>query len=119
MRKRLVRNGLRSLLFSLVLIILVSFFHSDLAVLLSFSMISEHELYGKGIFFASAIGGFGVIVTVFGLIFSPDKRDVGVKIMPVFLILICCVVLFFYLLVSSFNSIRNPLPKQPDTTIII
>ncbi len=119
MRKRLVRNGLRFLLASLVLIILVSFFHGELASVMSLSVTAGQGLYGKGIFWAAAIGGYGVIVTVLGFILSSDRRDAGIKIMPVFLLLICFVVLFFYLLVSSFNS-PSIAPKQsPGTSITI
>jgi len=119
MRKRLVRNGLRFLLASLILIILVSFFHVELASFLSLSVASGQGLYGKGIFWAAAIGSYGVIVTVLGFVLSPDRRDAEIKIMPVFLWLICIVVLFFYLLVSSFNSPAIDQKQSPGTSITI
>jgi len=119
MRRRLVRNGLRFLLASLVLIILVSFFHGELAAFFSLSVAAEQGLYGKVIFWAAAIGGYGVIVTVLGFVLSSDRRDAGVKIMPVFLWLICFVALFFYLLVSSFNTSPMYQKQSPGTSITI
>lgn len=119
MRRRLVRNGLCFLLASLVLIILVSFFLGELASLLSLSVSSAQELYGKGIFGAAAIGGYGVVVTVLGLILSSDRHDNGIKIVPLFLMLICLIALFFYLLVSSFNSPPYDQKQSPGTSILI
>jgi len=119
MRKRLVRNGLRFLLASLVLIILVSFFHGEVASLLSLSVTAGQGLYGKGIFWSAVIGAYGVIVTVLGFVLSSDRRDAGIKIMPVFLCLVCFVALFFYLLVSSFNSPLIEQKLSPGTSITI
>ena len=119
MRRRLVRNGLRFLLASLVLIVLISFFLGELVSFLSLFVNPGQGLYGKGIFWAAAIGGYGVVVTVLGLILSSDRRDAGIKIMPVLLWLICFVTLFFYLLVSSFNSPSIDQRQSPGTSISI
>jgi vacuolar-type H+-ATPase subunit I/STV1 len=86
---------------------------------MSLSVSAGLGLYGKGIFWAAAIGGYGVIVTVLGFILSTDRRDAGIKIMPVFLYLIFFVALFFYLLVSSFNSPSIDQKQSPGTSITI
>lgn len=119
MRKRQVRNGLRIILAALVLIIMTSFFHMQVARIFALSPSSEQFLYSQGIFWAAATGGYGVVVTVLGLIFASDRRDHGVRLLPVILMLLCSVALFFYLLIASVNSSLDELQQPPGKSISI
>ena len=119
MRKRQVRNGLCFMLASLCLIILASFYHREVARLLFFSANSGQMLYSQGIFWAAAIGGYGVVATVLGFALSSDRRDKGVKLFPVIFMLLCAVALFFYLFFSSFQSSVDEPEQSPETSISI
>src|SRR5690242_20366034 len=103
MRKRTIRTGMRLVLAALLLIILASFYHSWVADLLALSPGAEQRFYGLGIFWAAAIGGYGVVLIVFGFVLSGNLRDAGVRLLPVFLLIAVTILFFFYLLASSFN----------------
>ncbi len=121
MRKRSIRNGMRLVLAALVLIIVASFYHDRVAKILSLSLDAEMRFYRLGIFWAAAMGGYGVVLTAFGLVLQRNPRDAGIRILPVFVMIICMVSLFFYLLAASFDSSRNP-PRErlrPGETITI
>ncbi|GFE60987.1 hypothetical protein [Geobacter sp. AOG2] len=119
MRKRTVRNGLRLILAALLLIVLVSFYHVGIADLFSLSDPAEMRLYRLGIFWAAAFGGYGVVLSAFGLVMPGDPRDAQVRVLPVFFLILGTVALFFYLLASSFNEPTRPERLQPGDTITI
>ncbi len=119
MRKRTIRKGLRLVFAALLLIVLVSFYHSSIADLFSFSVNTEERLYGVGIYLAAATGCYGVVLTVFGFLLQGDIRDAGVRLLPYFLLIAMAVLLFFWLLVSSFNKASNPGNLRPNETITI
>ena len=119
MRKRMIRKGLRLVLAALLLIVLVSFYHSAIADLFSFSVNSEERLYGFGIYLAAAAGCYGVVLAVLGFLMLGDTRDAGVRLLPYFLLIAMAVLLFFWLLVSSFNKASNPGGLRPGETITI
>lgn len=119
MRRRTIRNGMRLVLAALLLIILASFYHGIVADLLNFSQNSEQRFYSLGIFWAAAMGGYGVVLTVFGFVLPATSRDVGVRIMPLFLMVFGLVALFFYLFVASFTAPAEQRLLQPGTSITI
>jgi hypothetical protein len=121
MRKRTVRNGMRLVMAALVLIIIASFYHASLADLFSLSLSNESRVYRLGIFWAAAIGGYGVVLTAFGLILPHEKRDESVRILPVFLLISGLIFMFFYLLAASFDTPTNFEQKRlrPGETITI
>jgi hypothetical protein len=120
MRKRTIRSGLRLLLGALVLIILASFYHTDLADLLSLSPGMEQRFYRLGMFGAAAMGIYGVTLFVSGLLLSPDRREENrVRIAPLFFMLLCALALFFYLFVASFTAPYRNTPLRPGETITI
>lgn len=104
MRKRTVRNGMRLVMAALLLILLASFYHGQFSDLFSLSLAAEGRFYRLGMFWAAAIGAYGVVVTAFGFVLSPLKTDVNVRLLPVFLTVSAMIVLFFYLLSSSINA---------------
>ena len=118
MRKRTIRNGLRLMLAALLLILLASFYHADVADLLSLSTGAELRFYSLGIFWAAAIGGYGVVLTVIGFVLPANYRDSGIRLAPLFLLIVCVVAAFFYFLVRSFDEpVRERL--RPGQTITI
>jgi len=120
MRKRTVRNGMRLLLAALLLIILASFYHAGISDLFSFSPESELRFYSLGMFVAAAIGGYGVVLAVFGLVLPANHHDdAKIRVAPLFFALLCAVALFFYLFVRSFTSSIEEEPIRPGTTITI
>ena len=121
MRKRTVRNGMRLVMAALILIILASFFHVQLSDLFSLSLAAESRIYRLGIFWAAAIGGYGVVVTALGFAFSPQKDDYKVRLMPFFLGISALIFVFFYLLSSSFDApVRDEQRRvRPGETITI
>src|SRR5512137_1022931 len=104
MRKRTLRSGMRLVLVALIVILVVTFYHAEVADLLSLSIEAELRLYKLGIFWAAALGGYGVVLATFGLILSQNQGDSGIRVLPVFFMIIAVVSLFFYLLAASFDA---------------
>jgi len=121
MRKRTVRNGMRLVMAALILIILASFYHGNLSELFSLSIAAENRIYSLGIFWAAAIGGYGVVLAAFGLVLPRGKQDESVRILPLSLLITGFILLFFYLLASSFNTPADFEQKRlrPGETITI
>lgn len=119
MRKRTIRKGMLFILAALLLIILASFYHSLVADILSLSGSAEERLYGLGIYLAIAAGGYGVLLTVLGFVLSGDARDVGVRLLPLYLFIAIAITVFFWLLVTSFDKPSNQRKLRPNETITI
>lgn len=119
MRKRTIRSGMRLVLAALLLIILTSFFHGGIADLLALSVGAEQRFYSLGIFWAAAIGGYGVILAVFGFVLSAHQRDAGIRLLPLFLVMGGVVLFFFYLFVASFTAPDKEERLRPGETITI
>lgn len=121
MRKRTIRNGMRLVLAALVIIIIASFYHDGLGDALSLSYDAEIRFYRVGIFWAAAMGGYGVVQSVFGLVLPARQSDRDVRVMPSLLLIIGIVSLFFYLLAASFDAPDDPSRDRlrPGETITI
>jgi xanthine/uracil permease len=55
-------------------------------------------------FWAAAIGGYGVVIIAFGFALSPFKNDAEVRLLPSFVFISAMIVLFFYLLSSAIDA---------------
>ncbi|MEI7818025.1 MAG: hypothetical protein WCI45_12635 [Desulfuromonadales bacterium] len=121
MRKRTVRNGMRLILAALIMIVLASFFNVPLSEIISLSSGAENRIYRIGLFWAAAIGGYGVVVTVFGFVLSPHKNDARIRLMPVFIGMSALIFIFFYLFSSSINAPARDEQRRvrPGETITI
>lgn len=121
MRKRTVRNGMRLILAALVMIVLASFYHVQWSDLFLLSPVAENRIYRLGMFWAAAIGGYGVVVTVFGFVLSPLKNDVQVRILPMFIAIAAMILFFFYLLSASIEDPARDEQRRvrPGETITI
>jgi len=95
---------MRLVITALILIVMASFYHVQLSDLFSLSSAAESRIYRLGMFWAAAIGGYGVVVAALGFALSPLKNDVKVRLLPVFLTMAAMILLFFYLLSSSINA---------------
>lgn len=104
MRKRTVRNGLRLVMAALLLIIVTSFYHVELSDLFLLSLAAEERVFQYAMFSAAALGGYGVVVTVFGFVLSSRKSDINIRIMPLFIGISAMILFFFYLLSSSIDA---------------
>ncbi|NTV49751.1 MAG: hypothetical protein HGB32_06285 [Geobacteraceae bacterium] len=101
MRKRTVRNGMRLVMAALILIVIASFYHVQISDLFSLTSSAESRIYRLGMFWAAAIGGYGVVVTAFGFALSPLKNDYQIRLRPLLIGIFVLVFIFFYLLSSS------------------
>ena len=106
---------------ALILIVLASFYHVQLSDLFSLSPAAESRIYRLGMFWAAAIGGYGVVVAVFGFVLSPLKNDTEVRLLPIFLSISVMIFIFFYLLSSSINApaVDEQRRLRPGETITI
>ncbi len=95
---------MRMVMAALMLIIIASFYHAPLSDLFLLSSSAESRIYRLGMFWAVAIGSYGVVLAAFGLALSPLKNDFQIRLMPVFLMVTAMIVLFFYLLTSSIEA---------------
>lgn len=121
MRKRTVKNGMRLIMAALILIIIASFYHLQLSDLFLMSPGSENRFYQYGMFWAAAIGGYGVVMTVFGFVLSPLKGDGQIRLLPMTLAVSALIFLFFYLLSSSLDAPDRDRQRRirPGETITI
>lgn len=121
MRKRTIRSGMRLVLAALVLIIIASFYHGGVSELFSLSYDAEARLYRWGIFWAAAIGGYGVVQSVFGLVLPARQADSEVRVMPLLLLILGGVSLFFYLVTASIDESSEPTRERlrPGETLTI
>lgn len=121
MRKHTVRNGMRLIMVALILIVLASFYHLQIADLFLLSPSAENRFYRLGIFWAAAIGGYGVLLATIGLILSPDKNDAKIRLLPIIVSISAMVFLFFYLFSSAIESPPKGDQRRlhPDETITI
>ena len=109
MRKRTIRSGMRMISAALLLIMYASFYHNAVADLLSLSSGSVQFIYSQSFFWATAIGCYGVLVTVIGCVRTSDNRDAGVRILPVVMLIVGLIVVFFYL---SAMYLDTPIERQ-------
>lgn len=100
MRKRTVRNGLRLVIACLGLVVLASFYHEGVADLFRLSPDGEFRMYRLAIFWASAIGGYGVVLITLGLVMSPGSGDQQVRLLPLVALIALLLALFAYLTVQ-------------------
>jgi len=112
---------MRLVMAALILIILASFYHEQLTDLFSLSSTAESRIYRLGMFWAAAIGGYGVVVTVFGFLLSPVIRDVQIRLLPIFLGISALILFFFYLLSTSIDAPSRDEQRRvrPGETITI
>ena len=104
MRKRTVRNGMRLVMAAMILIVLASFYHVQLSDVFSMTPTAESRFYRIVMFWAAAIGGYGIVVTVFGFVLSPIKNDIPIRLLPLFIGVSTMIFLFFYLLSISIEA---------------
>jgi nitrate/nitrite transporter NarK len=112
---------MRLVLAALILIVTASFYHVQISDLFSLTPSAESRIYRLGMFWAAAIGGYGVVVTAFGFALSPLKNDYQIRLRPLLIGVFVMIFIFFYLLSSS---IEEPLRDEqrrlrPGETITI
>jgi hypothetical protein len=117
MYKKTVRSGLRFMATGLVLVLLATFFHAQMASLLFLDFENEARLTFLGFFLGGVCGGCGVLVTAVGLLQSAG-REPGVRLAPTVLLLLSLIALFFVLAYNSVSVPRAPvLPSGESITI--
>lgn len=121
MHKRTIRSGMRFVASALLLIILASFYHVQVADFLALTPAAESQLYQLGMFWAALFGGYGAVVMVIGFIRAPLKQDAHIRLLPGFIGICALIFLFFYLITSSFDApVREEQRRvRPGETITI
>jgi nitrate/nitrite transporter NarK len=112
---------MRLVLVALILIVLASFYHVQLADLFYMSPDAESRIYRLGIFWAAAIGGYGVVLTALGCALSPSKNDGHIRLLPIFIGSAVMMFLFFYLLSATIEAPPGEQQRRlrPGETITI
>jgi hypothetical protein len=118
MRKRTIRNGMRLVLAALALIILASFYHGGLADLLLLGEAGEYRLYRAIMFWAAALGGYGVVLAAFGFILPATRSEHQVRLAPIFLWVTGAILLFFYLLSATLEAPPRDRVRPGETITI-
>jgi hypothetical protein len=105
----------------MILIVILSFYHVEIADLFSLSVTYENKIYQTGMFWAAAIGSYGVVVSALGFALSPRMNDKEVRLLPILASIFALVVIFFYLLASSTEVPfrKNQRRLHPGETITI
>ena len=121
MRKRTLRTAMRWVLSALIIIIIASFYHGGVGWVLSLSYNAEMRLYQYAIFLAAGLGGYGVVLSAFGLILPASQAESRIRLMPLLILIIALVALFFYLLAATFDAPSEPTRDRlrPGETITI
>jgi len=117
MRKKTVKLGLNYILVGMVLVILATFFHEEVAWLFLLSASGESHFTFLGLFIGGMSGGFGVIISAVGLLQGPSL-DNNIYLKPTLFILAATLLLFFVLFYSSFSKLQ-PSRVRPGETITI
>jgi Flp pilus assembly protein protease CpaA len=117
MRKKTVKLGLNYVLTGMVLVIIATFFHEEVAWLFSLSPGGEARFTFLGLFIGGMGGGFGVLIVAIGLL-QGASLEKNVYILPTLVILAALLLLFFMLLYSSFEN-PEPTRVRPGETITI
>lgn len=112
MRKSTVRSGMRLLLAAMLLIFIAGFYSS-------ITPGATENFYGQIIFWATALGGVGVIMAVAGMIRSPGRDDHKIKIYPLLLLILAVIIFYFYLMTSSLFTPAIYERLHPGETITI
>lgn len=110
MRKGTVRSGIRAISAGIVCLVAATFYHAELAALLSLGLEGEARLTFFGFFLAGMLGGFGVLIAAMGLLQSGNGNS-RVRLLPSLALLFSLVLLFFVLTYTSFTA--PPPPRLP------
>lgn len=117
MRRKTIKQGLKLVIGGIVAVILVTFFHQNLASFLFLSPGGEIELIYLGLFWGGVLGFCGILLTIFGFFRAPmGEKVVSLRFSVLTLVLLIC--LFFILLFFSFGNTEKP-RLRPGETITI
>lgn len=111
MRKTTVRSGIRAIAAAILSLTAATFYHEELATLLSLGLEGEARLTFFGFFLAGMLGGFGVLVAALGLLQS-GNGNARVRLLPSLLVLFSMVVFFFVL---TYTSVTTPPEPRLDS----
>ncbi|KAF0221684.1 MAG: hypothetical protein FD174_15 [Geobacteraceae bacterium] len=117
MRKSTVKSGLNLVSAGIVLVTLATFFHEQIAWILSLSHGSETRFVFLGLFWGGMAGCLGIVVTVAGFLRGTVNRQ-EITLVPAVIILVAVALLFIFLLFSSFTNSEQP-RLRPGETITI
>lgn len=117
MRKSTVKFGLNLVCTGVVLVTLATFFHDQLAWLLSLSPGGETRFVFWGFFWGGMAGCMGIVVTMFGFLRSSVGGQ-GINLTPTLIALVVAALVFFSLMFYSFTASEPP-KLRPGETITI
>jgi hypothetical protein len=117
MRSRTVKSGLNLLLAAFVPLILVTFYHQQIARLFILSPYNETMLVYLGFFWGGVSGCLGILVTLAGLVQSAG-RGPEARLAPAIILLAAALIFYFILFYSSLTTSEPP-KLGPGETITI
>lgn len=108
---------MRLVLAGIVLVIVATFFHEQIAYIFSLSTAMEDKLIFLGLFLGGMAGCLGIVIAAIGFMLNTSlERDTS--LVPTIVILLTALILFFLLMYSSFNG-EKPQRLHPGETITI
>lgn len=116
MRKGTIRTGMNFVTAGIGSLILATFFHEEVARVLSLSPGSEAEFVVLGLFWGGVLGILGISIVTLGFLRSAAAE--GVSLVPSMIILAAAVFLFFVLLFTSLTAPKAPRLRPGDTITI-
>jgi hypothetical protein len=117
MRKGTVKSGLNFLLAAFVPLILVTFYHEQIARLFFLSPYNETMLVYLGFIWSGVSGCLGILVALIGLVQSAGKGP-GARLLPTVILLAATLIFYFFLVYSSI-TVTGPAKLRPGETITI
>ena len=118
MRKTTIRRGLRFIIFGMLCVLAVTFFHGELSQLFFLGFGGDAQITFLGFFLGGLFGGCGVLIAAVGLMLQSSAREAQVRLAPTILLLISVVLVFFFLVYNSFTVPVTP-RLQPGESISI
>jgi hypothetical protein len=118
MRKKTVQTGLKCMLAGIICVIVATFFPGELASLLLLGIGGDLRITFLGFFLGGVCGGFGVLVSIAGLL-QAGGEEKGVRLAPTVMLLLSLIVIFFVLAYNAFTTIPQtpPLPRGESINI--
>lgn len=117
MRKSTVKLGLNLVLTGVVVLILATFYHEEIAWLLFLSPGAETMFVYLGFFWGGVFGCLGILTAVAGLVRSAG-RGPEVRLLPTVVLLAIATLLYFFLFYASLTHPEPP-KMRPGETITI
>jgi glucan phosphoethanolaminetransferase (alkaline phosphatase superfamily) len=118
MRKRTVRTGLRLLTFSIMLLLLGTFYGQQINIFLDVAGDGTVEFVKLAFFWGAVLGAAAILMILFGMLQRSVYTE-RIRLLPSLFILLLLVTVFFTLFYRSLSAPPQQKPLRPGETLII